>query len=74
MGLTVVKLERVEWDGSAAPRLFVSGVDLVDGTPVLDIKPYVPYADAIPEALRPVTPRSRTTARPTKKPGDVLIH
>jgi tRNA (adenine37-N6)-methyltransferase len=50
MGLTVVKLDRVEWEGEAAPRLFVSGVDLVDGTPVLDIKPYVPYADAIPEA------------------------
>ncbi len=51
MGLTVVKLERVEWEGKDAPRLHVSGVDLVDGTPVLDIKPYVPYADAIPEAL-----------------------
>jgi tRNA-Thr(GGU) m(6)t(6)A37 methyltransferase TsaA len=50
MGLTVVKLDRVEREGDAAPRLFVSGVDLVDGTPVLDIKPYVPYADAIPEA------------------------
>lgn len=50
MGLTVVKLERVEWEGQDAPRLFVSGVDLVDGTPILDIKPYVPYADAIPEA------------------------
>ena len=50
MGLTVVKLDRVEWEGETAPRLFVSGVDLVDGTPVLDIKPYVPYADAIPNA------------------------
>jgi len=50
LGLTVVKLDRVEWEGDAAPRLFVSGVDLVDGTPVLDIKPYVPYADALPDA------------------------
>ncbi len=47
MGLSVVKLERVETEGDSAPRLFVSGVDLVDGTPVLDIKPYVPYADCI---------------------------
>lgn len=47
LGLSVVKLERVEAD---VPRLFVSGVDLVDGTPVYDIKPYVPYADALPEA------------------------
>lgn len=50
MGLTVVKLERVELDGAHAPRLHVSGVDLVDGTPIIDIKPYVPYADCIPEA------------------------
>ncbi len=50
MALSVVKLERVELEGSDAPRLFVSGVDLVDGTPVLDIKPYVGYADSIPEA------------------------
>lgn len=48
--LSVVKLDRVEWEGDLAPRLFVSGVDLVDGTPVFDIKPYVRYADSIPEA------------------------
>lgn len=48
--LSVVKLDRVELEGAAAPRLFVSGVDLVDGTPVLDIKPYVRYADSVPEA------------------------
>jgi tRNA (adenine37-N6)-methyltransferase len=48
--LSVVKLDRVEWEGELAPRLFVSGVDLVDGTPILDIKPYIRYADAIPEA------------------------
>jgi tRNA-Thr(GGU) m(6)t(6)A37 methyltransferase TsaA len=48
--LSVVKLDRVELDGNTAPRLFVSGVDLVDGTPVFDIKPYIRYADSIPEA------------------------
>jgi tRNA (adenine37-N6)-methyltransferase len=48
--LSVVKLDRVELDGDKAPRLFVSGVDLVDGTPVFDIKPYIRYADSIPEA------------------------
>jgi tRNA-Thr(GGU) m(6)t(6)A37 methyltransferase TsaA len=50
LGLSVVKLERVELAGADAPRLFVSGVDLVDGTPILDIKPYVRYADAVAEA------------------------
>ena len=47
LALSVVKLERVDPD---EPRLYVSGVDLVDGTPVVDIKPYVPYADALPQA------------------------
>jgi tRNA-Thr(GGU) m(6)t(6)A37 methyltransferase TsaA len=50
LALTVVKLDRVELEGDMAPRLFVSGVDLVDGTPVFDIKPYIRYADSIPEA------------------------
>lgn len=48
--LSVVKLDRVELEGHQAPRLFVSGVDLVDGTPIFDIKPYVRYADAITDA------------------------
>lgn len=48
--LSVVKLDRVELEGDKAPRLFVSGVDLVDGTPVFDIKPYIRYADSVPEA------------------------
>lgn len=48
--LSVVKLERVETEGANAPRLFVSGVDLVDGTPVFDIKPYIRYADSVPDA------------------------
>ena len=40
---------RVEAD-ARPPALLVSGVDLLDGTPILDIKPYLPYADAIPAA------------------------
>jgi tRNA-Thr(GGU) m(6)t(6)A37 methyltransferase TsaA len=49
--LSVVRLDRVEWEGAAAPRLLVSGVDLVDGTPVFDIKPYLRYADCVPDAV-----------------------
>ncbi len=45
IGQSVVRLEKVE-----AGRLWLSGIDLLDGTPVLDIKPYVPYADCLPEA------------------------
>ncbi len=49
VGLSVVELERVERDGRP-PRLHLRGVDLLDGTPVFDIKPYLPWADAIPGA------------------------
>ncbi|RMM02641.1 hypothetical protein ALQ86_01931 [Pseudomonas amygdali pv. eriobotryae] len=45
IGQSVVRLDKVE-----AGRLWLCGIDLLDGTPVLDIKPYVPYADAIAEA------------------------
>lgn len=47
IGISAVKLEGIVWDGEEAPVLELSGIDLVDGTPILDVKPYVPYADAI---------------------------
>jgi len=49
IGQSVVKLERVE-----PGRLWLSGIDLLDGTPVLDIKPYVPYADRIDTACNSI--------------------
>lgn len=51
IGLSCVKLEQVVREGDDAPKLLVSGIDLMDGTPIYDIKPYLPYADAHPEAL-----------------------
>ncbi|MBQ2730652.1 MAG: tRNA (N6-threonylcarbamoyladenosine(37)-N6)-methyltransferase TrmO [Clostridia bacterium] len=51
LGLSVVKLERVEHTAHEGVVLHVSGVDLLDGTPIYDIKPYLPFADAIPDAL-----------------------
>ena len=50
LGLSVLRLTRIESRGSRGVKLHVSGVDMVDGTPVLDIKPYIPYADAVPGA------------------------
>ena len=50
IGLSCVRLEGVEWDTPEGPVLHVSGADLVDGTPILDVKPYIPYADCHPEA------------------------
>ena len=51
IGLSCVKLEGVELSGPDGPVLVVSGADLVDGTPIFDIKPYIPYADCRPEAV-----------------------
>lgn len=45
IGLSCVKLEGVRLDEKLGPVVEVSGADLVDGTPILDIKPYLPYAD-----------------------------
>ena len=50
IGLSSVELERVEFTSDRGPVLHVRGVDLMDGTPIFDIKPYIPYADAHPEA------------------------
>jgi tRNA-Thr(GGU) m(6)t(6)A37 methyltransferase TsaA len=47
IGLSVVKLERLEKHEDGSIDIHVSGVDILDGTPILDIKPYVPYADVI---------------------------
>ncbi|MFN3198125.1 MAG: tRNA (N6-threonylcarbamoyladenosine(37)-N6)-methyltransferase TrmO [Bradymonadia bacterium] len=49
LGLSVVRLISVEGEGQAV-RLRVGGVDLVTGTPIYDIKPYLPFADAVPDA------------------------
>lgn len=50
IGLSSVKLERVEITRDLGPVLHVSGADLMDGTPIFDIKPYLPYVDSHPEA------------------------
>ena len=50
IGLSCVRLEEVRQDQAHGTILIVSGADLMDGTPIYDIKPYIPYADAHPEA------------------------
>lgn len=50
IGLSCVKLERVITESEQGAKLVVSGVDMMDGTPVYDIKPYLPYADSYPGA------------------------
>jgi len=50
IGLSSVKLEKVELTEHRGPVIHVSGVDLRDGTPIYDIKPYLPYVDSHPDA------------------------
>lgn len=50
IGLSVVRLKRIDLEAPGGVELHVEGVDILDGTPVLDIKPYVAYADSVPEA------------------------
>ena len=51
IALSSVKLAGIEQTPNLGPVLHLLGADLMDGTPILDIKPYIPYADAHPEAL-----------------------
>lgn len=51
LGLSCVKIQRIDLDSPSGPVLYVEGADLVSGTPIFDVKPYVPYADSRPQAL-----------------------
>lgn len=51
LGLSCVEVERIETDSSEGPVIHVRGADLMDGTPIFDIKPYIRYADSHPEAV-----------------------
>ena len=50
LGLSCVRIEKVEMTEKDGPVILVRGADLMDGTPIYDIKPYVTYADSHPEA------------------------
>ncbi len=72
IGLSCVRLERVEWDAPGGPVLHVSGADLVDGTPILDVKPYIPYADSHPEAAAGFAPSAPGGALTVDIPPELL--
>lgn len=50
IGLSVVKLIKIDWESEEGPVLLVSGADLMNGTPIFDVKPYLPYVDSHPDA------------------------
>ena len=60
LGLSSVKLEAIDQRPDVGPVLIVRGADLMDGTPIYDIKPYIPYADCHPDAAEGFTGQTRT--------------
>lgn len=72
LGLSAVGLERVELDAELGPVLHVTGADLLDGTPIYDVKPYLPYADAYPEALGGFTDRTPRRRLEVRCPEELL--
>jgi tRNA (adenine37-N6)-methyltransferase len=58
LGLSLVRLEGVDAGSARGPELLLGGLDLIDGTPVFDIKPYLPYAEAVPAAAAAYAPEA----------------
>ncbi len=66
LGLSLVGFESIENDPELGPILNVSGIDMLNGTPIYDIKPYLPYVESIPDA-------SNGFARDTKT-GELTVN
>ena len=72
LGLTVVKLLGVE-DSPEGKVLVVSGADMMDGTPIYDIKPYLPYVDSVPDAVGGFTEEKAGYHLAVDFPGELLV-
>jgi len=72
VGLSCVRLIGIRTDPHLGPVLRVAGADLMDGTPILDIKPYVPYADCHPDALEGFTGQNQDYTVTVDFPEDLL--
>ena len=72
IGLSCVRLKRVELTEKEGPVLIVLGADLMDGTPILDIKPYIPLADCHPEASEGYTKETGKHALLVEFPEELL--
>ncbi|MBQ0083883.1 MAG: tRNA (N6-threonylcarbamoyladenosine(37)-N6)-methyltransferase TrmO [Clostridiales bacterium] len=73
IGLSAVKLEKIDFNCSDAPVLYVSGADLMNGTPIYDIKPYLPYADSIENATGGFTETLSERKLEVEIPKDLLL-
>ena len=72
IGLSSVRLDRVELNTPDGPVLHISGADLMDGTPILDIKPYLPHVDSHAEALGSFTEKTKEYFIPVEIPDELL--
>ena len=72
LGLSSVKLLKVEPNTPQGPVLTVGGADLLDGTPIFDIKPYLPYVDSHPEATGGFTTRNTGYELTVQDPDNLL--
>lgn len=72
VGLSSVRLLGVETDTELGPVLLISGADLMDGTPIYDIKPYLPYTDSHPEARSGFAVRPAESLLEVRYESDIL--
>jgi tRNA-Thr(GGU) m(6)t(6)A37 methyltransferase TsaA len=73
LGLSCVKLDRIDLHTPDGPVLHVSGADLMDGTPIYDIKPYLPFADSHPDATGGFTAQTQGYSLTVDFPADLLV-
>ena len=72
IGLSSVRLEKITCTSEIGPVLHVAGADLMDGTPIYDIKPYITYADSHPEATEGFAGRVKEKALDVNFPKQLL--
>ena len=74
IGLSSVELVKVDYEASEAPLLHVRGADLMNGTPIYDIKPYLPFTDSHPEASSGFAGEHFSHALEVDFPEELLLH
>lgn len=72
MGLSCVRLDKIEINETLGPVLHVSGADLMNGTPIFDIKPYLPFTDSHPEATSGFSPERDELSLNVECPDELL--
>lgn len=73
IGLSSVRLKKIELDEKLGPVLTVAGADMVDGTPIYDIKPYIPVFDCHPDASEGYTRETKEHRLEVEFPSDFLL-